>query len=136
MTDKTNAVARMLETIDLLGKVTASISDRLDQQEQQVETLTALVKDCRIAIGDVHDKVEASTMLEASEAELLHLALDDLKQKTRNLDALYTEADRYFDQVKKQRNERSSLQQNRWFFLLGGFLCFLAGLSVGVFNRL
>ena len=102
-----DAFARMLETVDLLGKVTASISDRLDQQDRQIQSLTALMEECKQTIDGISAKTSLSLASKELHSELFGLYLEDLKQKTTDLKALYAEADRYFDRVKEGKKGRS-----------------------------
>lgn len=132
MTDRTDAVARMLETIDLLAKMTASISDRLDRQDRDLADVKRMIQEARKAISTVQAQAVTSSKVKQTEAELLHLALADLKQKTTDLRALYAEADRYFDRVKQEAKSERRWSQRPWGLLLLLTLVFGAGLAVGM----
>ncbi|MEM1149370.1 MAG: hypothetical protein AAGI03_02280 [Pseudomonadota bacterium] len=131
MTDRTDAVARMLETVDLLAKMTASISDRLDKHREELgdvkEMLQRALQETRDRRGAEVSAAEGTS----TDAVQVHLILQELSQRITDLGALYGEADRYFERVKAGGRMSSVSSWWPWRVPLLVVLGFSAGLSVG-----
>ena len=128
------AVLRLLEAVDLLGKISASLSERVDNQGRKIDGMATAINQMQAGIGEV--KLATSPeMTERIITEGVAGSIDDLSQlsvfvhdKIRQLSELQTELKEILQQ---SESSSAALRRDRWVAVGCALLIFATGWGVG-----
>lgn len=126
---------RLMETVDLLGKMSASLLDRVDNQGQKIDVMVRAIS----KMWDITLEVQTATSSEMTEqiiAKGIETPVNDLyhldtilHEKIRKLDELQVELK---ELIQQSEAKGATLRRDRWIAVGSSLLIFAAGLGTGL----